>query len=125
MPLALFLGIGVGAGVLAGLFGVGGGLVIVPALTLFAGYSQKTAAGTSLVALLLPVGLAGAYAFYQQGAIGWPQIKAGLFISVGMFFGSYLGARVALLFPDYVLKRAFALFLVGVAVRLWLQGKPA
>ncbi len=121
MPLALFLTIGVGAGVLAGLFGVGGGLVIVPALTIFAGFSQKSAAGTSLVALLLPVGLAGAYAFYQQGVIGSPHIKAGLLISVGMFVGSYGGARLALLFPDYLLKRGFAVFLVVVAVKLWLD----
>jgi uncharacterized membrane protein YfcA len=124
MSLPVFLIIGLCAGILAGLFGVGGGLIIVPALTLIAGYSQKTATGTSLVALLLPIGLAGVYAFYQQGAINWTNIKAGLLISVGMFLGSWFGAKIALSLPDYVLKRAFCIFLLAVAARMWMQTMP-
>lgn len=119
MSLPLFLVIGVCAGVLAGVFGVGGGLIIVPALTMLAGYTQVTATGTSLVALLLPIGLAGVYAFYQSGAINMTHIKVGLLISAGMFVGSFFGARIALSLPDYILKRAFSIFLLIVAARMW------
>jgi uncharacterized membrane protein YfcA len=119
MSIFLFLLIGLSAGVLAGLFGVGGGLIIVPALILMMSFTQSTAAGTSLVALLAPVGFGGAYAFYQAGKIGPEHIKAGLLISIGMFVGSFAGAKLALNFSDLILKRAFCIFLVVVAARLW------
>ena len=125
MPLPLFLAIGVCAGVLAGVFGVGGGLIIVPALIFFAGYSQTAATGTSLVALLLPIGIAGVYAYYDAGKINSTNIKAGLLISLGMFLGSYFGAKIALSLPDYVLKRAFCVFLVVVAARMWVTTLPS
>jgi len=121
MNLSYFLVIGVCAGIMAGIFGVGGGLIIVPALVFLAGYSQVSATGISLVALLAPVGLGGVYAFYQAGKIGVPELKVGLLISLGMFFGSFLGAKVALALPDLVLKRVFSIFLVAVAIKLWLQ----
>jgi len=121
MNISHFLVIGVFAGILAGIFGVGGGLIIVPALVFLAGYSQVSATGISLVALLAPVGLGGVYAFYQAGKIGVPDIKVGLLVSVGMFLGSFLGAKVALVFPDMLLKRTFCIFIVAVAIKLWLQ----
>jgi uncharacterized membrane protein YfcA len=120
MPdLSIFLVIGVCAGTLAGLFGVGGGLIVVPALVLGIGLSRDAAAGTSLVALLAPVGLGGVYAYYRMGKIGPEHIKMGLLISLGMFVGSYLGARLATGFSDSVLKRMFSLFLIIVAVKFW------
>lgn len=121
MNLGAFVAIGIIAGILAGLFGVGGGMIIVPALIFFLGFSQIAASGTSLVALLLPVGLGGAYAFYAAGKIDGTNIKQGLLISVGMFLGSFIGAKIALSFPDYILKRAFSVFLVVIAVRLWMM----
>src|SRR5690348_4512389 len=102
MALPLFIIIGIAAGILAGLFGVGGGLIIVPALVFLLRFSQVTATGTSLVALLAPVGLGGVYAFYQAGKINNENIKQGLLISLGMFLGSFIGAKVALTFPDYI-----------------------
>jgi len=121
MSLSLFIFIGIAAGVLAGLFGVGGGLIIVPALVFLARCSQVSATGTSLVALLAPVGLGGVYAFYQAGKLSGQNIKEGLLISLGMFLGSYVGAKIALSFPDYLLKRAFCLFLIVVTIRLWMS----
>jgi uncharacterized membrane protein YfcA len=121
MSFSIFIATGLAAGVLAGLFGVGGGLIIVPCLVFLLGFSQMAATGTSLVALLLPVGIGGVYAFYQAGKIGGDHIKAGLLISLGMFLGSYFGSRIALSFPDYMLKRAFCVFLVIVAVRMWMM----
>ena len=112
----LYIIIGVGAGVLSGLFGIGGGVVIVPALLYFARMSQVTATGTSLGALLLPVGALGAYEYYRTGHL---DVKAALVIAIGLFFGAFFGARLAQVLTAVVLRRAFAAFLVLVAIRVW------
>ena len=101
----LFLAIGLAAGVLSGLFGIGGGIMIIPALIFFAKFPTKLALGTSLGAMLLPVGLLGAYAYHQAGNL---NIKASLLISLGLFFGAWLGARVANAIPAAHLQRMFA-----------------
>jgi uncharacterized membrane protein YfcA len=124
MQLPYFLITGLCAGVLAGLFGVGGGLVVVPMLVFLVGFSQQAAAGTSLVALLAPVGAAGVYAFYQAGKINATHFKAGLLISLGMFVGSYFGARLSLAMSDFLLKRVFSIFLFAVAVKFWFSAVP-
>lgn len=112
----LYIIIGVGAGVLSGLFGIGGGVVIVPALLYVARMSQITATGTSLGALLLPVGALGAWEYYRTGDL---DVRAALMIAVGLFFGAFFGAKLAHVLTAVQLKRAFALFLVLVAVRIW------
>ncbi len=112
----LYILIGVGAGVLSGLFGIGGGVVIVPALLYVARVSQLTATGTSLGALLLPVGALGAWEYYRTGNL---DVRAALMIAVGLFFGAFVGAKLAHLLTAVQLKRAFAVFLVLVAVRIW------
>jgi len=114
----LFLAIGLAAGVLSGLFGIGGGIMIIPALIFFAKFPTKLALGTSLGAMLLPVGLLGAYAYHQAGNL---NIKASLLISLGLFFGAWLGARVANAIPAVTLQRMFAVFIVIMAVRLWIE----
>ena len=114
----VFLAIGLVAGVLSGLFGIGGGILIIPALIFLAKFSTKLAIGTSLGAMLLPVGLLGAYAYYQQGNL---NIKASLFIGVGLFVGAYGGARLAQQFSAPTLQRMFAVFILIMAVRLWLE----
>jgi uncharacterized protein len=111
-----FVGIGLLAGVLSGLFGIGGGVVIVPGLIVLAGLTPVKATGTSLGALLLPVGALGAYEYYKKGNL---DIRAALFIAVGLFFGAWLGARLAQQLTPVQLKRAFAVFLVVVAARMW------
>ena len=121
MPLAYFIATGLFAGTLAGIFGVGGGLIIVPILIFILNFNTSAATATSLVALLAPVGIGGVYAYYQAGRIDMTHIKAGLLISVGMFVGSYLGARFALSYSDLILKRAFAVFLMLVAARFWMS----
>jgi uncharacterized membrane protein YfcA len=112
----LYILIGLGAGVLSGLFGIGGGVVIVPALMLMAKMSPLTATGTSLGALLLPVGALGAWAYYKAGHL---DIRVALLLAVGLFLGAYGGAKLAVTVPPLYLKRAFAVFLVLVAVRVW------
>jgi uncharacterized protein len=112
----LFIGIGFAAGVLAGMFGIGGGIVIVPALILLARLSPQMATGTSLAALLLPVGALGAWAYYKEGTV---QILPALWIGLGLFFGAYLGAKIALQMSPLLLQRAFSIFLALVAVKMW------
>lgn len=112
----LYILIGLTAGVLSGLFGIGGGVVIVPALMVIAQMSPLAATGTSLGALLLPVGALGAWAYYNEGHL---DLRASLLIALGLFLGAYVGARLAMLLTPVQLRRAFAVFLVLVAIRVW------
>ena len=114
----LYIIIGLIGGVLSGLFGIGGGVVIVPALLLFAHMSPLTATGTSLGALLLPVGALGAWAYYRNDHL---DVRAALFIALGLFVGAYVGARLAPLLTAEQLRRGFAVFLVLVAIRVWIS----
>ena len=112
----LYIIIGLAAGVLSGLFGIGGGVVIVPALLFFAEMRPLAATGTSLGALLLPVGALGAWTYYRTGNL---DIRASALIALGLFFGAFFGAQIAQHLTAVQLKRAFAVFLVLVAVRVW------
>jgi uncharacterized membrane protein YfcA len=114
----IFILIGIGAGVLSGLFGIGGGVVIVPTLIYLARLTPAAATGTSLGALLLPVGALGAWEYYRRGHL---QIRASLFIAIGLFFGAWVGAKLANHLTPVQLKRAFAIFLVLVAGRMWFS----
>ena len=118
MELTLvFLLVGLIAGVLSGLFGIGGGIVIVPALLYFGRMPITMATGTSLGALLLPVGALGAWTYYKAGHL---DVRAALLLAVGLFFGVFIGAQAAQLASPAMLKRAFAVLLAGVAIRMWM-----
>lgn len=114
----LYLLIGLGAGVLSGLFGIGGGIVIVPALVFFAEFAQKRATGTSLAALLLPVGIAGAWVYWKDGNV---DIKAAGLVAVGLAIGAFGGAKLVHYLEPNMLKKMFAIFLVGVAAKVWFS----
>lgn len=118
MGIFIYLGIGLAAGVLSGIFGIGGGVLIVPALLLVAKMQPSLATGTSLASLLLPVGALGAYAYWRNGHVNVP---AALWIALGLFVGAWVGAQVAQGVAPVTLKRAFAVFLVAVAVRMWWE----
>jgi hypothetical protein len=111
--------IGIAAGLLSGMFGVGGGVIIVPSLVLLFGMSQQTASATSLMALLLPVGLLGVLEYYRSGQISTEHIWIGLVIAIGLFAGAFFGAKIAIGVSSETLRRMFAVFLVLVAFRLW------
>lgn len=113
-----FLLIGLAAGILAGLFGIGGGVVIIPALVYYAGMPIRLATGTSLGALLLPVGLLGALVYWREGNL---NVRASLLLAAGLFVGAYLGALLANDIRPALLTRLFAVFLVAIAVRLWFS----
>ena len=118
MEYLAVLGIGLAAGVLGGFFGVGGGVLIVPALVLLLSMEQHSAVGTSLAALLPPVGLLGALEYYRHGAVNIPYA---LLIALGLASGAYFGAIVAVKISAFALRRAFAVFLALVAIRLFLK----
>ena len=121
MQLIGLLGIGIGAGLLSGMFGVGGGLIIVPAMVFFFGMTQQTAVGTSLIALLLPVGLLGVLEYYRAGKISLENVWIGLIIALGLFAGAYFGAKIAAHLSNDLLRKAFAVFMGIVAFHLWFK----
>ncbi|MEO5814099.1 MAG: TSUP family transporter [Gemmatimonadaceae bacterium] len=112
----VYLAIGLAGGLLSGLFGIGGGIVIVPALLFFARMEPSTATGTSLGALLLPVGALGAWQYYRNGHM---SIVASLLIALGLFVGAYFGARVGVTLNPTTAKKSFAIFLLLVSARIW------
>jgi uncharacterized membrane protein YfcA len=110
------VGVGLVAGVLSGMFGIGGGIVIVPALILMLGFTPAKATGTSLGALLLPVGFLGAMQYWKRGDV---DAKAAAFIALGLFVGALLGAKIGLAMSPRVMRRAFAIFLLVISAQLW------
>ncbi len=121
MQIFTLLLIGLAAGLLAGMFGVGGGVIIVPALVLLFGMSQQTASATSLVALLLPVGILGVVEYLRSGKISTEHIWIGLVLAIGLFAGAFFGARIAIQLSNDTLRKAFALFMGIVALQLWFK----
>src|SRR6516225_11482558 len=116
----LILLLGLIVGVAVGLLGIGGGVVLVPALVYLLGYDQHLAQGTSLLILLPPIGLGALRQYWKAGHV---DLRAGIFCAVGMVFGAYLGGRIAVPMPTPVLKEFFGVFLMFSAVLLWLKTK--
>jgi len=114
VQLLIVAGIGLFAGVLSGLFGIGGGIVIVPMLILMIGLTTTQAAGTSLAALLLPVGALGALEYWRGGFV---DLRYAAILAVGLLLGAYLGARLGISLPVEVVQRGFGVLLVIIGVR--------
>jgi hypothetical protein len=113
--------IGIAAGMLSGLVGVGGGIIIVPSLVYFIGFSQKTAQGTSLGLILLPVGILAVLQYYKQGHM---DAKVVALLAIGFIAGSYFGSKIALSLPQDTIKKFFAVMMVLVAVKMLFFDKP-
>lgn len=122
-----FISLGLFAGLLSGLMGIGGGLVIVPLLVFLFNFPQKTANGMSLVAMLLPVGILAVWQYYREGYIQFtPHIQGGLMVGIGIFFGAWAGAKLTSIIPLQTVSKLFALLLFIGAIKLWFysnQGK--
>jgi uncharacterized membrane protein YfcA len=115
--VALALALGLAGGVLAGLFGVGGGIIFVPALTLGLGLSQLTAEATSLAAIV-PVVAVGSFRQHRAGLVEW---RSAAVIGICSLAGVLIGAEIALRLPETTLRRAFAAFLVLAAAQMALR----
>jgi uncharacterized protein len=112
--------IGIAAGFLGGMVGIGGGVIIVPALVLLLGISQHNAQGISLAMMLFPVGILGVINYYKKGYVDFKY--AGL-IAIGFLLGSYIGSRFSLSLPQDTVKKIFAVVMIVLAVRMLLTGK--
>lgn len=119
--IAQFLAIGLATGVLSGIFGVGGGIVLVPILIMGFGFAPLQASGISLMAMLAPVGIFGVIHYYKSGAIQAEHFKYGAFIAIGILCGTFFGAKIATSLNSILLQRLFSLLMVGAAIKLWLS----
>lgn len=113
--IILLLIIGLAAGILGGLVGVGGGLIIVPALIYFFSFSQKQSQGTSLGILLLPIGILGVWQYYKAGYV---DMRIVWLVAAGFLVGSYFGSKIALALPQETVKKIFAIFMIAVAFKM-------
>jgi uncharacterized protein len=112
--------IGLLAGILSGVLGLGGAILIIPALVMFLGYSQQMAQGTALMMMVLPVGALAAFQYYQKGLV---DVKAAVLMAVLFFVGGYFGAKLVAYIPEGVLKKSFAIVLLAIAVKMWFFEK--
>ena len=107
--------IGLITGFLAGMLGIGGGLVVIPALVMFMGMSQQGAQGTSLAMMLPPIGIIAAYNYYKAGYV---DIKFALILAILFIIGSYFGSKIAVKLSQEMLKKIFGVFLLLVAIKM-------
>ena len=107
--------LGMAAGVLAGLLGIGGAIVIIPVLVFAFGMTQQQAQGTTMAFLTLPVGILGAYVYYERGLV---DVRWALLLAVGFVVGSFVGARIATTLSNEMLQKIFGVLLIGLGIRM-------
>ncbi len=120
MHAALIVLLGLGVGILVGLMGIGGGIVVVPALVYLVGFDQHTAQGTSLFLQLPPIGIGALYLYWKNQRVDLP---AGGVCAAGFLVGGYFGSLVAIGISSANLKALFGLFLMAAAILLWRQSQ--
>ena len=114
--VVILLVIGVFAGMLSGLVGIGGGVVIVPALVLFLGYSQHLAQGTTLAMMVPPVGILAVYSYYQDGKV---DIKTAAILCIGFLLGGAIGGRIVIGLSDEVVRRIFTVLVFLISLKMF------
>jgi uncharacterized membrane protein YfcA len=118
--LLLYILLGLVAGVLSGLIGIGGGVIMVPALIFLFGFSQHQAQGTTLALMVPPIGLLAAWTYWK---LGYVDLKVAGLICIGFFLGGYLGAKVATFLPNTVLEKVFGIALLLIALKMIFHTK--
>ena len=113
--LLILVVIGIITGFMAGMLGIGGAIIMIPALVFLLGLTQQTAQGTSLAVMLPPIGVIAAYNYYKAGQV---NIKFALILAVAFIIGSYFGSKLAINIPQTVLKKIFGVLLLLVAARM-------
>ncbi len=113
--IIILLLVGLAAGVMGGLVGVGGGIIIVPSLIYFLSFSQKEAQGTSLGILLLPIGILGVLQYYKAGYV---DMRSVWLVSFGFLLGSYFGSKIALSLPQETVRKIFAVLMILIALKM-------
>ncbi|MGE5419831.1 MAG: sulfite exporter TauE/SafE family protein [Chloroflexota bacterium] len=115
--LLVLIVIGIITGIVAGMLGIGGAVIMVPALVYILGLSQQAAQGTSLAVMLPPIGIIAAYNYYKAGQV---NMKFALILAVCFIAGSYFGSKFSLSLPESTLKKIFAILLLAVATKMLL-----
>ena len=115
MNIAGYLALGVAAGVLSGFFGIGGGIIIIPALIYIFGLSQQQAQGTTLALMIPPIGILAAWTYYKHGYV---NLTIAAFICLGFIFGGLLGSKIAVGIPSIYLKRGFGILLFVISLQM-------
>jgi len=115
--LLIIIVIGVITGVAAGMLGIGGAIIMIPALVFFLGFNQQMAQGTSLAVMLPPIGIIATYNYWKEGQVDW---KVALILAITFIIGSYFGSKLALTIPQPALKKIFGVLLLLVAARMLL-----
>lgn len=115
MQLLLYLVLGLGAGVFSGLIGVGGGVIIVPALVFVFGLTQHQAQGTTLALLVPPIGLLAAWEYYQKGFV---DLRIAGLVALGFFLGGLFGAKFAISLSNQTLEKIFGLVLLIISLKM-------
>lgn len=118
LQVAALLIVGGVAGVSSGLFGIGGGLIMIPIFTVLLKMNPHRAAATSLAIVLLPVALPAVWNYHRAGQVDWRIV---LWVAIGFVFSNFLGSKINLLVDDQLLRRIFAVFLILAAVNLWMK----
>lgn len=116
--LLILIVIGIITGIMAGMLGIGGAIIMIPALVYLLGISQQTAQGTSLAVMLPPVGIIAAYNYYKAGHV---NIRFAIILAVFFLVGSYFGSKLALTLPQPALKKIFGVLLLLVAAKMLLS----
>ncbi|MFA5819959.1 MAG: sulfite exporter TauE/SafE family protein [Bacteroidales bacterium] len=116
--LLILIVIGIVTGAMAGMLGIGGAIIMIPALVFFMGFSQQMAQGTSLAVMLPPIGILAAYNYYKAGQV---NIKFAIILAVAFLIGSYFGSKLALNLPQPLLKKIFGVLLLLVAAKMLLS----
>ncbi len=116
--LLILIVIGIITGIMAGMLGIGGAIIMIPALVLLLGFSQQTAQGTSLAVMLPPIGIFAAYNYYKAGHV---NITFAIILAVCFIIGSYFGSKIALNLPQPLLKKIFGILLLLVAAKMLLS----
>lgn len=110
-----FIILGLIAGILSGIIGIGGGIVIIPALVFIFGLSQQMAQGTTLALLVPPVGIFAAWAYYKQGFV---DIKIAVLICIGFIIGGLIGGQIATELPTKLISKIFGVFMMLLGIRM-------
>jgi len=115
MEIAQYIVLGLAAGTLAGILGIGGAIVVVPALVYLFGFEQKMAQGTTLAMLIPPIGLLAALQYYQNGNV---NLKVAGILCIGMFIGGYFGGYIANHLPADTLRKVFGVALLLISMNM-------
>ncbi|MBN1647698.1 MAG: sulfite exporter TauE/SafE family protein [Spirochaetales bacterium] len=120
LQISFYLLLGLIAGVISGIVGIGGGIIIVPALIFLFGFSQHQAQGTTLALMVPPIGFLAAYTYFKNGYV---NIKISIIICIGFFIGGLIGSRLAIHIPNQILQKIFGAVMLAIGVYMIIPKK--